>query len=154
MKEFLEALTILVPLLIALSPIVVKLFGLLAQLTTSKRLKNLAARAEIIVSALEQSNISNLEKQMEAIDKLVLYANEVGIKLTDQQAKDYIESAYMFLKLLKKDQPAVSQTYLGKSDTRGLSLHNQKGVVIDGNEEVPGERSEFETKEKNIFDKN
>lgn len=91
---------------------------------------------------------------MEAIDKLVLYANEVGIKLTDQQAKDYIESAYMFLKLLKKDQPAVSQTYLGKSDTRGLSLHNQKGVVIDGNEEVPGERSEFETKEKNIFDKN
>lgn len=154
MKEFLEALTILVPLLIALSPIVVKLFGLLTQLTTSKRLKNLAARAEIIVSALEQSNISNLEKQMAAIDKLVLYANEVGIKLTDQQAKDYIESAYMFLKLLKKDQPAVSQTYLGKSDTRGLSLHNQKGEEINGNEEVPGERSEFETKEKNIFDKN
>ena len=137
--ELLNKLIIILPLILPLIPVVLKLLGLLGQLTSSKKLHNLVDRSDRIVAALEQSNISNESKQTAAINKLMIYAREVGINISDGQAQDYIESSYLFLKLMREQQKLEP------------TLYNQKGEVINGQAEVPGERSEYESQEKNIF---
>ena len=95
-KELLDIITIL----IALAPIGVKIFQLIAQKTHNQRLINLSQRAQIIVEGLEQSNLSNEEKKTKAYKKLSAYANEVGIPVTVDQLDDYIESAVRLVKVL------------------------------------------------------
>ena len=95
-REILDIITIL----IALAPIGVKVFQLIAQKTHNQRLINLSQRAQIIVEGLEQSNLSNEEKKTKAYKKLSAYANEVGIPVTVDQLDDYIESAVRLVKVL------------------------------------------------------
>ena len=58
-RELLDIVTII----IALAPIGIKIFQLIAQKTHNQRLINLSQRAQIIVEGLEQSNLSNEEKE-------------------------------------------------------------------------------------------
>ena len=95
-RELLDIVTII----IALAPIGIKIFQLIAQKTHNQRLINLSQRAQIIVEGLEQSNLSNEEKKTKAYKKLSAYANEVGIPVTVDQLDDYIESAVRLVKVL------------------------------------------------------
>ena len=95
-RELLDIVTII----IALAPIGIKIFQLIAQKTHNQRLINLSQRAQIIVEGLEQSNLSNEEKKTKAYKKLSAYANEVGIPVTVDQLDDYIESAVRLVKAL------------------------------------------------------
>ena len=95
-RELLDIVTII----IALAPIGVQIFRLIAQKTHNQRLINLSQRAQIIVEGLEQSNLSNEEKKTKAYKKLSAYANEVGIPVTVDQLDDYIESAVRLVKVL------------------------------------------------------
>ena len=95
-RELLDIVTII----IALAPIGIKIFQLIAQKTHNQRLINLSQRAHIIVEGLEQSNLTNEEKKTKAYKKLSAYANEVGIPVTVDQLDDYIESAVRLVKVL------------------------------------------------------
>ena len=95
-RELLDIVTII----IALAPIGIKIFQLIAQKTHNQRLINLSQRAQIIVEGLEQSNLTNEEKKTKAYKKLSAYANEVGIPVTVDQLDDYIESAVRLVKVL------------------------------------------------------
>lgn len=86
--------------LIVLIPLILKLFIFVGQKTHSQKIQNLSQRAGIIVNALEQSGMMNEDKKSAALSKLSIYAKEVGIKVTEQQLDDYIESAVRFMKAL------------------------------------------------------
>lgn len=82
-----------------------QIFKLLAQLSHNKKLINLSERASIIVQALEQqTDLISEDKKTLALEKLAIYAKEVGIKVTGQQLDDYIESAVRVLKHLADNQ--------------------------------------------------
>ena len=98
--EMVRELLDIVTIIIALAPIGIKIFQLIAQKTHNQRLINLSQRAQIIVEGLEQSNLSNEEKKTKAYKKLSAYANEVGIPVTVDQLDDYIESAVRLVKVL------------------------------------------------------
>ena len=98
--EMVRELLDIVTIIIALAPIGIKIFQLIAQKTHNQRLINLSQRAQIIVEGLEQSNLSNEEKKTKAYKKLSAYANEVGIPVTVDQLDDYIESAVRLVKAL------------------------------------------------------
>ena len=98
--EMVRDLLDIVTIIIALAPIGIKIFQLIAQKTHNQRLINLSQRAQIIVEGLEQSNLSNEEKKTKAYKKLSAYANEVGIPVTVDQLDDYIESAVRLVKAL------------------------------------------------------
>lgn len=83
----------IVTIVIMLAPIGVQIFKLVAAKTHNTRLKNLSDRAEIIVTALDQSSLGNKERKSVAAAKLEAYAKEVGIKVNADQIDDYIESA-------------------------------------------------------------
>lgn len=88
-----------------------QVFKLLAQLSHNKKLINLSERASIIVQALEQqTDMMGPEKKQAALQKLAIYAKEVGIKVTGQQLDDYIESAVRVLKHLVDAQLATDLT--------------------------------------------
>lgn len=89
-----------VTLVILLAPIVVQLVKLLGTKTHNIRIKNLSDRAEIIVTALNQSSLANEERKRVACEKLAAYANEVGINVSAEQIDDYIESAVNVIKNL------------------------------------------------------
>lgn len=89
-----------ISIIIALAPIGVKVFSLLTAKTHNQRLKNLAERAEIIVTGLERADMSNEQKHDAAMLKLAKYAKEVGIPVTGDQLDDYIESAVTFIRVL------------------------------------------------------
>lgn len=99
----LENFIAIVGIIIALAPIAFKIFILISQKSHSQKLQNLSKRAEIIVSALEQvPDLTGPDKKDAALQKLAIYAKEVGIKVTAQQLDDYIESAVLFIKHLTK----------------------------------------------------
>lgn len=90
-----------ITILLALAPLGVKLFSLIAQKTHDQRLINLSNRATIVVTALENQDLTNEEKKQRAFEKLAFYAKEVGIPVTGGQLDDYVESANTILKGLK-----------------------------------------------------
>lgn len=98
MKTVIDILTILLVLL----PPAVQIASALAQKSHSAKFQNLMQRANVIVQALEQSGLTNDEKKQEGLKKISNYATEVGIKLTADQADDYIEAAVRFMKLSAK----------------------------------------------------
>lgn len=95
-KSIVNFIIVIFPLL----PLVVELTRYFGKKTRKQNIVLLANRAEIIVRALNATNIqlTNPEKKLEAVSKISQYANEVGIKLTPEQASDYIESAVILLK--------------------------------------------------------
>ena len=103
MEIVLSILSRVLDILIILSPFFPLIIALIRYVGKKNRNQNLillAQRADIIVAALKQSpvELTNVDKAKEGIEKLVEYANEVGIKLTPSQASDYIEHAYLLLK--------------------------------------------------------
>lgn len=89
-------------LLVVLLPVVLKLFVLMADKSHNIKIRNLAERSQIIVKALEQSGMTNEDKKQAALQKLAIYAKEVGIKVTGQQLDDYIEASVHLIKELNK----------------------------------------------------
>ena len=69
--EMVRDLLDIVTIIIALAPIGIKIFQLIAQKTHNQRLINLSQRAQIIVEGLEQSNLTNEEKKTKAYKKVV-----------------------------------------------------------------------------------
>lgn len=96
LTEVIALISTLLPLL----GIAFQLFKMIAQITHNKKLINLSERADVIVKALEQTDMMGEDKRTLALQKLAIYAKEVGIKVTAQQLEDYIESAVHVLKYL------------------------------------------------------
>lgn len=82
-------------------PVIVQLFRLIGAKTSNQKMTNLANRAQIIVSSLQQLGFTNDVKKTMALEKLTSYAKEVKIHLTAEQAEDYIEDAVRVLKILQ-----------------------------------------------------
>ena len=92
-----------VTLVTILAPLMISVVNFVGAKTHNQKLKNLADRAQIIVQSLEQTNLNNAAKKEQALNKLSIYAQEVGIKVSPGQVEDYIESSVNLLKLLKKE---------------------------------------------------
>lgn len=75
-------------------PMTVKLTRLFALKSHNQALLNLTARAEVIVNSLQSAAIPGMDKKTTGIEALVKYASETGIKLTADQAAEYIQDAY------------------------------------------------------------
>lgn len=95
LKQVVDVVVIITPLL----PLLVATTKYVAKQTRQKNLYLLADRAGIIVGALEKNidQFTNPERKGIAVDKIVQYANEIGIRLTREQASDYIENAVLEL---------------------------------------------------------
>ena len=98
LNQIIDVLTIL----IALLPLGITIFQLVTAKTHNVRIKNLSQRSQIIVEALNQSNLTNEDKKQAALVKLAKYAKEVNIGVTADQLEDYIESAVAFVKVVAK----------------------------------------------------
>lgn len=98
LNQIIEVLTVV----IALLPIGIQVFQLVTAKTHNQRIKNLSQRSQIIVEALNQSNLTNEDKRLTAMLKLARYAKEVKINVTSDQIEDYIESAVAFVKVVTK----------------------------------------------------
>ena len=92
----------LIVTIIMVAPVVIEAVKYLGAATHNKKIVNLADRAMIIVSSLDALDIVNSAKKQEALNKLLGYAGETSIKLTTQQAEDYIESAVQKLRRLQE----------------------------------------------------
>ena len=91
-----------ITLLIIVAPVVIQLDRYVGTITHNRNLINLADRALIIVTSLELLKlVNNADKKAEALRKLATYAKEVGIKLTEDKAEDYIENAVAELRKLQ-----------------------------------------------------
>ncbi len=66
--------------------------------TKNNNMVNLANRADIIVKGLDKLPLNNPQKRTDGVDKLVTYANEIGVALTTDQATDYINAAVLELR--------------------------------------------------------
>ena len=66
--------------------------------TKNNNIINLANRADIIVKGLDKIELTNPDKRDLGINKLVEYANEIGVSLTPDQAVDYINAAVLELR--------------------------------------------------------
>ena len=94
-------------ILIWLAPLIVAFGKLIAQKTNKQKKKNLIDRANVIVLALEQTQDPPYRKKRVALEKLIIYAKEVGINLTVDQASDYIEHAVAVMNKLNKKEPVT-----------------------------------------------
>lgn len=99
-QSWIDTIGVLIPLIVMAAKIAIYI----GQQTHSKRLQNLAARADIIVRALEQTDLLNEDKKQLAIDKLNKYAKEAGIKISLNQLEDYVEGAVHTMKRLKDNK--------------------------------------------------
>lgn len=102
MMTMLSNIVDILTIVVVLFPIGVQIFSLVAQKAHNQKLINLSERAKIVVNALEQSGLESTEKKHTAMKKLSAYASEVGIKVTEGQLSDYIESAVSSLKKLNQ----------------------------------------------------
>lgn len=91
----------IVTVLLIVAPVVVNLVKLLGAITHNKSIQTLADRAMIIVSSLDSVVIPNDDKKREAMNKLLSFAQETGVKLTAEQAEDYIEHSVQELRRLQ-----------------------------------------------------
>lgn len=82
-----------VTFIVTIGPLVIAGVKYIGIKTKSRQIVAIADRAAIIVSALDNLDIENKDKQATAISKLVSVANELSIPLTNEQANDYIEDA-------------------------------------------------------------
>lgn len=95
---------------IVLFPVAVRIAGYVAAKSHNQKLTNLVERSRIIVEGLEQTYMSGDEKKKLAMQKLSNYASEVGIKISEDQIDDYIESAVRFVKIVtgNNDTPKLN----------------------------------------------
>lgn len=88
-------------LIVILGPLVVQVIKYIGIKTGNAQVALIADRANIIVTALERTDIANANKKTKAIEALLHFANnDMSITLSPFQAEQYIESAVTTLRRL------------------------------------------------------
>lgn len=80
-------------LIITVGPVIISVAKFYGTKTHNQRILNLAARADIIVGSLQNANIPGIDKKQIALNSMANYAKDAKIKLTPDQASEYIENA-------------------------------------------------------------
>ena len=96
--KVIENVTTIILALSPFFPLVVAGIRYYGTKTKNNNITNLANRADIIVKGLDKIELTNPDKRDLGINKLVEYANEIGVSLTPDQAVDYINSAVLELR--------------------------------------------------------
>lgn len=93
--KYLASMVDIIVIMLPLLPLILTMVKYLGRKTKQKNIELLADRGLIIVRSLEKNTnqLSNPERKGIALDKILEYANEIGINLTKEQANDFIESA-------------------------------------------------------------
>lgn len=91
------------------------------ELTAKDHGKNmvlLRARAEIIVKAIDQTDLENTARKALALTKLGAIAKEWGIPLSTDEASDYIEAA---VNAIRGEEPTVIEEVITSTTTTALT---------------------------------
>lgn len=88
-----ETVTDIITIGVMIAPIGVQLFKFIGAKTHNERMVMLSNRASMIVDSLENSPLESSDKKLSALKSLSDYCDEVGVKITAQQANEYIEQA-------------------------------------------------------------
>lgn len=93
LNTIIESLVDILTVAAVLAPVESQVIKFTRSRTHNQRVKTLLDRSQVIVKSLENIDVPNRTKNADSVDKLMTFANEVGVKLTKQQANDYIEAA-------------------------------------------------------------
>ena len=93
LNNIIESLVDILTVAAILAPVENQLIKVTKSHVHNKRVQTLLDRSQVIVKSLENIDVPNQTKNADSVDKLMTFANEAGIKLTKQQANDYIEAA-------------------------------------------------------------
>ena len=108
MQNVLNSIITLVTIIVTFGPLVISGVKYIGIKTNSRQVITIAERAAIIVSAIDNLDIENHDKQAMAIRKLVNFANELSITLTVEQATDYVDDAVRVMHQTAYEQEKVS----------------------------------------------
>ena len=108
MQNILNNIVTAVTIIVTLGPLIIAGIKYIGTKTNSQEIITIAERAAIIVSALDNLDIENHDKQAMAIRKLVNFANELHITLTVEQATDYVDDAVRVMHQTAYEQEKVS----------------------------------------------
>ena len=108
MQNILNNIVIAVTIIVTLGPLIIAGIKYIGTKTNSQKIITIAERAAIIVSAIDNLDIENHDKQAMAIRKLVNFANELSITLTVEQATDYVDDAVRVMHQTAYEQEKVS----------------------------------------------
>ena len=108
MQNVLNSIITFVTIIVTFGPLVISCVKYIGIKTSSRQVITIADRAAIIVSAIDNLDVESQSKQTIAIRKLVDFANEISIPLTEDQATDYIEDAVRVMHQTNYEQEKVS----------------------------------------------
>ena len=108
MQNVLNSIITFVTIIVTFGPLVISGVKYIGVKTNSRQVITIAERAAIIVSAIDNLDIENHDKQAMAIRKLVNFANELSITLTVEQATDYVDDAVRVMHQTAYEQEKVS----------------------------------------------
>ena len=108
MQNILNNIVTAVTIIVTLGPLIIAGIKYIGTKTNSQEIITIADRAAIIVSAIDNLDIENHDKQAMAIRKLVNFANELSITLTVEQATDYFDDAVRVMHQTAYEQEKVS----------------------------------------------
>ena len=108
MQNILSNIVTVVTIIVTFGPLVIAGVKYIGTKTNSQEIITIAERAAIIVSAIDNLDIENHDKQAMAIRKLVNFSNELSIALTVEQATDYIDDAVRVMHQTAYEQEKVS----------------------------------------------
>lgn len=108
MQNILNNIVTAVTIIVTLGPLIIAGIKYIGTKTNSQKIITIAERAAIIVSAIDNLDIENHDKQAMAIRKLVNFANELSITLTVEQATDYVDDAVRVMHQTAYEQEKVS----------------------------------------------
>ena len=108
MQNILNNIVTAVTIIVTLGPLIIAGIKYIGTKTNSQEIITIADRAAIIVSAIDNLDIENHDKQAMAIRKLVNFANELSITLTIEQATDYVDDAVRVMHQTAYEQEKVS----------------------------------------------
>ena len=108
MQNILNNIVTAVTIIVTLGPLIIAGIKYIGTKTNSQEIITIADRAAIIVSAIDNLDIENHDKQAMAIRKLVNFANELSITLTVEQATDCVDDAVRVMHQTAYEQEKVS----------------------------------------------
>ena len=108
MQNILSNIIAVVTIIVTFGPLVITGVKYIGTKTNSQEIITIAERAAIIVSAIDNLDIENHDKQAMAIRKLVNFAKELSITLTVEQATDYVDDAVRVMHQTAYEQEKVS----------------------------------------------
>lgn len=146
LEVFITVVSDTVLILGALSPLLLAIVRSAKAHTTDKRIQVLESYAERVVSAVEQqANLMPSDKKKLASKRLADYINKskLGLKVTDEQLSDLIESAVNKLSDsttagTKKESTALPVDVVEKPEEKNQEVSTDADKVIpEANTEVP-----------------